>query len=88
LTVLVDGFSEFAASVQIEMCFIGICPLFVVLPNVDIDTDLLGSFNLDFWDLGPADADVVVGDPDYITNDPWDLWPLFHSQDDHLFPFN
>ena len=28
-----------------------------------------------------------LGDPDYLSNDPWDFWPLFHSQSDHLVPF-
>ena len=58
-----------------------------LIPQLDINTDLLGSFNLDWWDMG-GDPEAILGDPDYITNDPWDFWPLGHSQDDHLFPFS
>ena len=48
--------------------------------------NLTGDFNFDFWDLGGGPLGFL-GDPDYIANDPWDFYPVFHSQSDHLFPF-
>jgi len=82
----VDDFSHFAASAQLEVCLIGVCPIGGVLPNTDITTDLLGSFNFDWWDLGGGFLGFF-GDPDYIDNNPWDLWPVGHSQDSHYLPF-
>ena len=29
-----------------------------------------------------------LADPDYFENNPWHLWPLFHSPGSHLFPFS
>lgn len=86
VSVLVNDFSEFAASAQIEVCLIGVCPIAAILPNTDITTDLLGSFNFDWWDLGGGFLDFF-GDPDYIDNNPWDLWPVDHSQNSHYLPF-
>jgi hypothetical protein len=86
VSVLVDDFSHFAASAQLEVCLIGICPIGVILPDTDITTDLLGSFNFDWWDLGGGFLDFF-GDPDYIDNNPWDLWPIDHSQNSHYLPF-
>ncbi len=83
-SVLLDGFSEFAASVEFEVCVFGFCAMGVPTAGHTIETDLLGSFNFDWWDLG-GDG---LGDPDYVDNDPWDFWPIFHDQADHLFPFN
>jgi hypothetical protein len=85
-SVLVDGFSHFDASVEFEICLIGVCPIGVPTVGHTIDTDLLGSFNFDWWDLGGGFEDFF-GDPDYVSNDPWDFWPVFHSQNSHLFPF-
>ncbi|MFV9672762.1 MAG: PIN domain-containing protein [Acidimicrobiia bacterium] len=42
-----------------------------------------GDRHFDWWDLGGEG----LGDPDYVDNDPWDFWPIFHSQSSHLFPF-
>lgn len=86
VSVLVDDFSHFAASAQLQVCLIGICPIGVILPDTDITTDLLGSFNFDWWDLGGGFLDFF-GDPDYIDNNPWDLWPVDHSQNSHYLPF-
>jgi hypothetical protein len=43
----------------------------------------VGSFNLDWWDYGGD----FLGDPDYVANNPWHLYPLLHDHGDHLFPF-
>jgi len=85
LTILVDDFSHFNAEAQVKTCIVGlgICVPGAIVFDLDIDTDLLGNFNLDYWDLGGESE----GDPDYVDNDPWDLVPLFHDQEDHVFPF-
>ena len=83
---LLDGFSTFDASIQLEICLIGVCPIGVLLPNVDINTDLLGAFNVDWWDMGGGLANFL-GDPDYFENNPWHLWPVLHDPANHLFPF-
>ncbi|MEN8115004.1 MAG: hypothetical protein ABFS21_11530, partial [Actinomycetota bacterium] len=82
-SVLLDGFSEFAASVEFEVCVFGVCAIAVPTAGKTIETELLGAFNFDWWDLG-GDG---LGDPDYIDNDPWDFWPISHTQSSHLFPF-
>lgn len=86
VSFLMDGFSTFDASLQLEICYVGLCVVGALLPNADINTDLLGSFNVDFWDMGGGPLNIL-GDKDYIDNDPWDLWPLLHAQANHEFPF-
>lgn len=86
VSFLMDNFSVFEASAQIEICYVGICPIGVPLPNIDIQTDLLGSFNVDFWDRGGGPLDIL-GDPDYFENNPWHLWTPLHSATSHEFPF-
>lgn len=86
VSFLMDNFSVFAASAQLEICYLGLCVVGALLPNIDIDQDLLGSFNVDFWDMGGGPLDIL-GDKDYIDNDPWDLWPPLHAQANHEFPF-
>jgi hypothetical protein len=87
ISVLLDDFTHFDVSIEAEICLVGVCPIGVPTVGTTIDTDLLGSVNFDWWDLGGGFLDFF-GDPDYVTIDPWDFWPVFHSQDDHLFPFN
>ena len=55
-------------------------------PFVDVEIGALGAINFDWWDGGGGPANIL-GDPDYISNDPWDIWPLIHSQDGHKYPF-
>ena len=86
ISVLVDGFSEFDASVEAEICLVGVCAIGGLTVGKTIDTDLLGSFDFDWWDLGGGFADFY-GDPDYVGNNPWHFWPILHDHDDHLFPF-
>ena len=85
-----DGFVEFEASAQIELCYFGVCAIGVPLPDVDIAIALDGGFTLDFWDLGDDDADFlgILGDHDYINNNPWHLLSgLLHDPSSHVFPF-
>ena len=84
ISVLLDDFQQFGASAEIETCVFGLCFLGAVTGGTTINTDLFGSFNFDWWDLGGTG----LGDPDYVNNDPWDFYPLFHGQDTHLFPFS
>ena len=91
LNFFVDNFTGVDVSVSIDLCVIPI-PLVIpcLAPLVPVPhfsgPNLNGDFNFDFWDLGGGPLNFL-GDPDYINNDPWDFWPLFHSQDNHLFPF-
>ena len=86
VSIYVDDFTHFDFSVALDSCVFGIC-VPGIFPHATINTDLLGGFNFDFWDLGGGPLNFL-GDPDYIASNPWDFWPLFHSQDDHLFPFS
>jgi hypothetical protein len=58
----------------------------VPLPYVDLEVGALSAVNFDWWDSGGGPFNFL-GDPDYIDIDPWDVWPLAHSQSGHLYPF-
>jgi hypothetical protein len=55
-------------------------------PLAQLGLTVNGDFNFDYWDLGGGFLDIL-GDPDYVDNNPWDLWPFAHAQSSHLFPF-
>jgi hypothetical protein len=37
---------------------------------------------VDLWDRGGP----LLGDPDYVDNDPWHLVGLAHDADEHILP--
>src|SRR5262249_5971547 len=53
---------------------------------VDADIGALSAIDFDWWDKGGGPLNFL-GDPDYTSINPWDVWPLAHSQGDHLYPF-
>jgi hypothetical protein len=59
-------------------------PLGTPAPYVNLSIGALSNINFDWWDLGGG---FPYGDPDYIDQDPWDIWPLAHTQGGHKFPF-
>lgn len=90
LHLLVDNLDSISGSASIDVCVVPLpLPVPCVAPGVllpHIGINVSGDFNFDFWDLGGGPLDFL-GDPDYVDSNPWDLFPIFHSQDDHLFPF-
>jgi len=87
VSVIANDFTHFKASAGVEICLVGICPTLVPQPFINIDTDLLGSFDFDYWDLGGGFLNFL-GHADYIDNNPWHFWPLLHDPNDHYLPFN
>jgi hypothetical protein len=91
LHLLVDNLASISGSASIDVCAVPLpLPIPCLAPGVPvphIGIGVSGDFNFDFWDLGGGPANIL-GDPDYVSNDPWDLYPFAHSQDDHLFPLD
>ncbi len=91
LNFFVDNFTGVDVSVSVDVCVVPLpLPVPCLAPGVPVPhlngPNLTGDFNFDFWDLGGGPLNFL-GDPDYVDNDPWDFYPLFHDQDTHLFPF-
>lgn len=96
LTMLTKDYQGFDASVGIEMCTVPVIgplpphfdcvvpPPLTPKPFLNVDTGLVGHFELDWWDNGGD----FLGEPDYVDNDPWHLYPLLHSHNSHLFPYS
>ena len=95
MSFIADGINDILSlEAGIRMCIVPVIPLppiphpqcapFVPLPYLVVEIGALSDVNFDWWDLG---GDFPFDDPDYVDNDPWDIWPLFHGQSDHKFPF-
>ena len=90
LSFLLKNLTSIGASAGIRVCYLpfGLPPCLVGLPlpyfgfNVGAD-----AANVDFWDNGGGPLDVL-GDPDYVSNDPWNLCcPLLYSESNRIDPF-
>ena len=75
LSFLLDNLTSIGASAGIRVCYLplGLPPCLVGVPlpffGFSVSAD---AANLDFWDNGGGPLNVL-GDPDYVTNDPWNL---------------
>lgn len=92
LNLLVDDFSELDVSVSVDVCIVPLpTPVPCIAPGAFVPHWSVGveagGVNFDYWDNGGGFLDIL-GDPDYVDNDPWDFWPIFHAQSSHVFPFN
>jgi len=84
VTALFDGFEGISGSTQAAICDFGACapgiPVYWATLGVDV-----GSVTVDVWDRGHPHVGLL-GDPDYVGNDPWHLYPLSHDAHDHVLP--
>jgi hypothetical protein len=89
LSFLLDNLTSIGASAGIRVCYLplGLPPCLVGVPlpyfGFSVSAD---AANLDFWDNGGGPLDVL-GDPDYVSNDPWNLYPLLYSESNRIDPF-
>jgi hypothetical protein len=92
LSFLLKNLTSISASAGIRVCFL---PLGVpgpwCVPGVPIPFFGFGvsadAANVDFWDNGGGPLDIL-GDPDYVSNDPWNLYPLLYSESNRIDPFS
>ena len=92
LSFLLENLTSIGASAGIRVCYL---PLGVPLPPCLVGAPLpyfgfnvtADAANLDFWDNGGGPLGVL-GDPDYVTNDPWNLYPLLYSESSRIDPFD
>ncbi len=92
LSFLLKNLTSISASAGIRICYLPLgipgpwCVPGVPIPffgfNVTAD-----AANVDFWDNGGGPLDIL-GDPDYVTNDPWNLYPLLYSESNRIDPFS
>jgi hypothetical protein len=90
LNFLLDNLTSISASAGIRVCYLplGFPPCLVGAPlpyfGFSVSAD---AANLDFWDNGGGPLDIL-GDPDYVDNNPWNLYPLLYDEDDRIDPFS
>jgi hypothetical protein len=89
LSFLLKNLTSISASAGIRVCYLplGFPPCLVGAPlpyfGFSVSAD---AANLDFWDNGGGPLDIL-GDPDYVDNNPWNLYPLLYDEDDRIDPF-
>jgi hypothetical protein len=92
LTFALKDFDEYEATGFIGQCIPPLCwppeGNLAIGVGVDLGTKYFDKFTFDYWDQG-GDPAVIVGDADYITNEPWHIaFPLLHDFSDHFDPFD
>jgi hypothetical protein len=89
LSFLLKNLTSISASAGIRVCYLplGLPPCLPGVPlpyfGFSVSAD---AANVDFWDNGGGPLDIL-GDPDYVSNDPWNLYPLLYSESNRIDPF-
>jgi hypothetical protein len=90
LSFLLKNLTSISASAGIRVCYLplGFPPCLVGFPlpyfGFSVSAD---AANLDFWDNGGGPFNVL-GDPDYVDNNPWNLYPLLYDESTRIDPFS
>lgn len=90
LSFLLKNLTQISADAGIRVCYLPLgfppCAVGVPLPFAGFTVNATAA-NVDFWDNGGGPLDIL-GDPDYVGNNPWKLYPFLYSDGSRIDPFS
>ncbi|HEX9598430.1 MAG TPA: hypothetical protein VF963_03565 [Gaiellaceae bacterium] len=88
-SLLLKNLTSISGSVKVRVCIFGLklVPCIPGLPYLDVGLSVSGDANLDYWDDGGGPFNIL-GDPDYVGNNPWHFYPFFYSDSSRVDPFS